>query len=188
MSCRDGQGDGAGLQTGTWDQTSRPPHLICDITAIPEPDKSFDAVLCTEVLEHVPDPAQALRELSRLLKPGGVLLLTAPFCSIAHFTPYHFSTGFSRYWYETHLAGLGFDLLEVSPNGSYFDYVAQELRRLPSVIKKHCTGFALVLYLVAHFLLVFPLLAILGWISRRDRGSSALLCFGYHVMARRSAP
>jgi len=184
----DGKGDGVGLQTGSWDHATNAPDLICDVTAIPEPNQSFDAILCTEVLEHLPDPAKALSEFSRLLKRDGVLLLTAPFCSIAHFTPYYFSTGFSRFWYETHLASLGFDIIEVSPNGSFFDYVAQELRRLPSIIRRHCPGFVFVLYLVTHFLLAFPLLAMLNWISKRERGSSALLCFGYHVMARRSVP
>ena len=182
----DGKGDGVGLQTETWDHATRVPDLICDITSIPEADGSFDAILCTEVLEHLPDPVQALCEFSRLLKPGGILLLTAPFCSIAHFTPYYFSTGFSSYWYKTHLANLGLDIVELSPNGSFFDYLAQELRRLPSITRRHCAGLVCALYLVAHFLLVFPLLAILNWIAKRERGSSGLLCFGYHVIARRA--
>src|SRR4051812_8914731 len=49
-----------------------------DITAIPVPDASYDVVLCTEVLEHVPDPVAAIREMSRVLRPGGRLLLSAP--------------------------------------------------------------------------------------------------------------
>ena len=47
-----------------------------DITAAPFPDGSFDLVVCTEVLEHLPDPAAALRELARVC--GGHLLLTVP--------------------------------------------------------------------------------------------------------------
>ncbi len=81
----DGQGDGAGLQTSTWNQEGL--DFVCDITAVPQPDASFDAVLCTEVLEHVPDPVAALRELSRLVRVGGHLVLTAPFCSLTHFAP-----------------------------------------------------------------------------------------------------
>ena len=177
-----------GLQTETWDHATNVPDLICDIAAIPEANASFDAILCTEVLEHLPNPVEALCEFSRLLKPGGVLLLTAPFCSIAHFTPYYFSTGFSRYWYETHLSKLGFDIVELSPNGSFFDYLAQELRRLPSITKRHCGGVVGALYLIAHFVLVVPLLAVLNCIAKRERGSSDLLCFGYHVIARRSTP
>ena len=92
----DGKGDGLRLQKGQWDKTRI--DLVCDINAIPEPDASFDAILCSEVLEHIPDPLKALDEFSRLLKPAGKLILTAPFSSLVHFAPQHFCTGFSRYW------------------------------------------------------------------------------------------
>ena len=77
--------------------------LVSDITAIPAPDASFDAILCSEVLEHVPEPTHALDEFARLLKPGGKLILTAPFASFVHMAPYHYCNGFCRYWYEHHL-------------------------------------------------------------------------------------
>lgn len=66
-----------GLHLPRWDYGKL--DIVCDITAIPEPDGAFDAVLRTEVIEHVPDPIDALRELSRLLRPGGRLILSAPF-------------------------------------------------------------------------------------------------------------
>ncbi len=56
-----------GLQSHGWD-TSRI-DLVSDITAIPAPDSTFDAILCSEVLEHVPEPTHALDEFARLLKP-----------------------------------------------------------------------------------------------------------------------
>lgn len=46
------------------------------IDAIPVEDASFDVVLCLQVLEHVPDPAAAVRELRRVVKPGGRVLLS----------------------------------------------------------------------------------------------------------------
>jgi SAM-dependent methyltransferase len=42
------------------------------------PEASFDAVLCTQVLEHCEDPAAVLREVARILKPGGALILAVP--------------------------------------------------------------------------------------------------------------
>lgn len=49
-----------------------------DLTRIQEPDESFDVVLCNDVLEHIPDDAAAMRELVRILKPGGWAILQVP--------------------------------------------------------------------------------------------------------------
>ena len=49
-----------------------------DITRLPFGDGAFDVVLCSHVLEHVPDDAQAMRELRRVLRPGGWALVLSP--------------------------------------------------------------------------------------------------------------
>jgi ubiquinone/menaquinone biosynthesis C-methylase UbiE len=49
-----------------------------DIESMPFEDASFGTVVCTEVLEHVPYPAAALKEIHRVLKPGGVLIGSVP--------------------------------------------------------------------------------------------------------------
>lgn len=49
-----------------------------DITSIPFPENSFDVILCNHVLEHVPDDRKAMRELFRVLKPGGWAILQSP--------------------------------------------------------------------------------------------------------------
>ncbi|MCE1235666.1 MAG: methyltransferase domain-containing protein [Hyphomicrobiales bacterium] len=175
----DGAGDDRGLQTGQWD-TSRI-DIKCDITSIPEPDASFDAILCTEVLEHLPDPVPALREMARLLKPGGVLILTAPFCSLTHFAPYHYATGFNRYFYEHHLGAFGMKIEEMAENGNYFDYVAQELRRVPSMAETYC-GTTLT---AAEQWMIGLNLQILDGLVAKDRGSAEVLTFGMQVVARR---
>lgn len=55
-----------------------------DLTRLTFPGQTFDAIFCLEVLEHVPDYPSALAEMQRVLKPGGVLALTAPFTWRAH--------------------------------------------------------------------------------------------------------
>ncbi|MBK8554775.1 MAG: methyltransferase domain-containing protein [Lewinellaceae bacterium] len=49
-----------------------------DITDIQYPDAHFDAVICSHVLEHVPDDAKAMKEIHRVLKPGGWAIMLVP--------------------------------------------------------------------------------------------------------------
>jgi ubiquinone/menaquinone biosynthesis C-methylase UbiE len=50
-----------------------------DIHQIPFPDNTFDAILCNHVLEHVRDDIQAMKEIHRVLKPGGFSIQQVPF-------------------------------------------------------------------------------------------------------------
>ena len=175
----DGKGDGSALQSARWDQSAL--DIISDITAIPAADGSFDAVLCTEVFEHLPDPLAALREFSRLLRPGGQLVLTAPFCSLTHMAPFHFASGFNRYFYTTHLPAHGFEPVEIQPNGNFFEYLAQELRRLRGVTARYAAD----VLDEAENRAVHTVLSALQRLSAKDVGSKELLCFGYHVLARK---
>ncbi|MCL2104428.1 MAG: class I SAM-dependent methyltransferase [Kiritimatiellaeota bacterium] len=50
-----------------------------DVTAIGYPDNTFDVIICNHVLEHVPDDTRALRELWRVLTPGGLAIFQTPY-------------------------------------------------------------------------------------------------------------
>lgn len=175
----DGQGDAAGLQMEKFDYGKL--DIVSDINSIPEPDSSFDAIMCIEVLEHLPDPIQAIKEFSRLIKQKGHLIITAPFCSLTHFSPYHFSTGFNRYWHEKHLTANGFKIIEIAPNGNFFEFVAQEIDRIESISKRYSKSKPGLLERLS----ILITLRMLSRFSKRDKGSSDLLCFGYHVHARK---
>lgn len=58
-------------------RTHRPAFLAADVTRLPFADGSFDCVTCGWVIEHLPDPEPGLREMCRVLRPGGSLLLLA---------------------------------------------------------------------------------------------------------------
>jgi ubiquinone/menaquinone biosynthesis C-methylase UbiE len=73
-------------------KSSRPAFITADITALPFADNSFDGITCGYVLEHVPEPAKALSEISRVLQKGGRMLLLT--------TEDNFSGAWtSRVWY-----------------------------------------------------------------------------------------
>ena len=62
----------------------------CQLDAIPRPEATYDAVILTQVLEHVPNPAAVIAELNRVLKPDAVLLLSVPLNGPLHGEPWHF--------------------------------------------------------------------------------------------------
>ena len=68
--------------------------------ALPFADDSFDALLCTSVLEHVDDIERSVAEISRVVRPGGAVLVTAPFLYPTHEAPYD-------YWRTTHFGLVG---------------------------------------------------------------------------------
>lgn len=164
-----------GMQTEARDTT----HI--DITAIPVPDNSFDAILCSEVFEHIKDPKMAIKEFSRILKRNGVLILTAPFCSLTHMAPYHYSTGFNIYWYRSILREFGFQITEETINGDYFSYLAQGIRRIADIVTKHTN------YQISEndIVLLDNMLDLLEKMQHSDNNSSEILCYGYGIVAKK---
>jgi len=69
---------------------------------LPFRDGTFDTVLCTQVLEHTPEPLRMMKEIARVLRPGGTLLLSAPQTGPLHEQPHDYY----RYtcWGLRHLA------------------------------------------------------------------------------------
>ncbi len=70
-------------------------ELLGQVEALPVADASFDVVLCTQVLEHSDDPAQAVRELRRVTAPGGRVLASTHGVQVYHPSPVD-------YWRWTH--------------------------------------------------------------------------------------
>jgi SAM-dependent methyltransferase len=169
----DGKGTGEGLQISQWEYGKL--DYVGNIWEIAEKDEAFDAILCTEVLEHIPYPEQSIKEFSRLLKPGGILLLTAPFCSIPHMEPYYHYNGFSKDFYIYFANKYNLKILSIETNGNAFDFVAQELIRTSAFVPNK------VLKLFYRIFIFGAIVPLLKFLSKRDTLTSKYLCFGYHV-------
>lgn len=112
---------------GTWDYSNL--DAISNLTQLPFDDNTFDAALCTQVLEHVPEPQQVINELTRVLAPGGQLFLSAPQSWCQHQKPYDFfrytSFGLSHLFNKA-----GLQVEEIRPMGGYFWFLSFQLQNI----------------------------------------------------------
>jgi SAM-dependent methyltransferase len=107
---------------------------VCDLTSIPVEDGRFDHVLFNQGLEHMPDPLRVLRELNRVLKPGGRMLCTAPLFYQEHEQPYDFFR-YTQFAYRELMPKAGFEIDSIDWLEGYVGTVAYQLegaaRNLP---------------------------------------------------------
>lgn len=103
--------------------------IYSPIDAIPMPDNEYDFIICTEVFEHIPEPIKAMEEFVRLCKPGGNILITAPFTSGIHQEPYHFYAGFSPFFYNYLKEKYDLDITAFKSQGDIFLLQNQEIQR-----------------------------------------------------------
>lgn len=86
----------------------------------------FDTVLCTQVLEHTPKPWALVAEMARVLKPGGTLILTAPFSFRVHSEPYDFYR-FTRYGMASLAEANDLSVLTIQLRGGFWAVIGQKL-------------------------------------------------------------
>ena len=109
-------------------------HLdfVAPLHDLPMADATYDAVLCTQVLEHVANPLECLRELQRVLKPGGQLFMTVPMAHPEHQVPYDYYR-FTSYGLKLLCEQAGFGELCIAPFGGMFTRWAYELPRAMAI-------------------------------------------------------
>ncbi len=106
---------------------------------LPVPDGTYDAVLCTQVLEHVPNPDDVLGELHRVLRPGGRLYLTVPLVWELHELPFDFFR-YTPHGLARMLGDAGFVHLDIRPRNDCFTTLAQLLENAGSTIGSYPDG------------------------------------------------
>lgn len=108
--------------------TAHHPHILADVRNIPVKSNSVYCVKCTEVLEHVEYPEDVLEEISRVLKPGGALVLSIPFLSNIHADPQDFQR-FTDVKLKSMLERAGLEVITLKKQGLYFSVIGDMVKR-----------------------------------------------------------
>ena len=165
----------------------------CRLDAIPVEADRYDLVLITQVLEHLPDPGAVLAELHRVLRPGGMLWLTAPLYYEEHEQPYDFYR-YTQFGLRHLVSSHGFVVERLDWLEGYFGTVSHQFavaaRKLPRSPRR-CGGGGFGLGLSAAILLTRPLLSLLArWFAAADlraKHTQSGHCKNYCVVARKPA-
>ncbi len=102
------------------------PDYVWDGEIMPFEENRFNCAFATEVLEHCPNPEVTLKEIFRVLKPGGVLFFTVPFLWNLHEVP-HDEYRYTPFALERHLKNSGFSSITVNATGGWHASLAQML-------------------------------------------------------------
>lgn len=123
--CRYRAMDGA-IGDRTWNYRNL--DFVAEMHRMPVGDGTFDAVLCTEVFEHLEWPRESAMELSRIVRPGGSLYLTVPMSHAEHQAPHDYFR-YTSYGLRSILERAGFRDIKVTPLGGFWVRMAYELPR-----------------------------------------------------------
>lgn len=103
--------------------------VLASVLALPFANTTFDSILCTEVLEHTPDPDLGLKEMARVARPGARLLLTVPLSEQLHEEP-NDHCRFTRHWLKYLLDQNGWQIDEIKGRGGAWLELAYRLSSL----------------------------------------------------------
>lgn len=102
-------------------------HVVAaDGRRLPLPDETIDVVLSIQVLEHVFDPLAMLKELTRVVKHDGAIVVLAPQTANLHMIPHHYQN-FTRFWFEQAANECGLRIVERHALGGAWSSIASRL-------------------------------------------------------------
>lgn len=149
----------------------------CDLTGtIPYPDGSFDTILLSDVLEHLPEPMNCWREMNRLLVPGGKVLLNVPFYYQVHEEPHDYYR-YTEFALRRFAESCGFKVLRLEAIGGAIEVLADVAAKL--LVQGRLSPAARAVQYLAWKL------SRTGFGARVSRRTSKRFPFGYFMIAQK---
>ncbi len=153
---------------------------VGDAEAMSEiPSATYDTVFSFEVLEHLPHPQRAVAEMARVLKPGGVLLVSVPHLSRLHEEPHDYFR-YTVYGLRTILRDAGLEVEHIAPTAGLFSFLAHQLSTVLLGVTWPLPGVRQLMYQLNRLILVWPMLWLDRVVDRRG-----VFAVGYVAVARR---
>ena len=106
---------------------AKSPDVVTDAALLPFGPSTFDTAICSELLEHVYDPRKVIVEVCRALKPGGAIIICAPFMVGIHGDPYDYARYTDSFWRHI-MDETGFTEINIQPQGSFYSVLYDMLR------------------------------------------------------------
>ncbi|WP_295430431.1 class I SAM-dependent methyltransferase [uncultured Thiodictyon sp.] len=180
-----------GVGDSKWDYRNL--DYIGPLDDMPIDSEMFDAVVCTQVLEHLEWPRESVAEMYRVLKPGGRLFITVPMSHGEHQVPYDFFR-YTSYGLRSICTHAGFAQVDVKPFGGSYVRWAHDLPvvLLPSLLKRPklaelgVSGVILYPFKLLLRVLLLPVQMGLLWLDRFDTKKDHP--FGWRVVAQKPEP
>lgn len=169
---------------------NNPDTVYYDGQTIPFPDNYFDGILCTEVLEHVPEPLPFIAEMHRVMKPGGFAWVTIPWSARFHYQPHDYH----RYTPSTlQQLFVNFSSCKIQPRGTDYSSIASKIvvayiRNLTRIIPSSFHEGLLIPFRLIAALIGCPLLIIaliLGHLGATCNFGSSDDPLGYTIVLRK---
>lgn len=162
-----------------YDLRSKTIDLRADCQCLPIKENCIDTIISIDVLEHIPDHEKAIKEMQRVLKPGGIVILSTPFFFWLHEEPFDYHR-FSKYGLKNDFESKGFKVIEIEAIAGVVSLLGILISILITKTFRFSKPLLKFFLTINKFLQIYVLLPIDGLFDKRKR-----LAQGHFIIAQK---